>query len=39
MKDLIDAGAQGFSKNSSGHTPFDLVRCFFHLSSDCVDWQ
>lgn len=26
VKDLIDAGAKGFKKNKSGHTPFDLVK-------------
>lgn len=26
VKDLIDAGAKGFSQNDNGHTPFDLVR-------------
>jgi len=25
VKDLIDAGAKGFKKNTHGHTPFDLV--------------
>ena len=26
VKDLIDAGAKGFSQNNNGHTPCDLVR-------------
>ena len=26
VKDLIDAGAKGFSKNNQDHTPCDLVR-------------